>query len=264
MLFVNYLGQYVKLIRKAEQRGWTKKSAPCYVEKHHPFIRAIFGDNDRVVYLTGREHVVAHLLLFKACLKRYGKRHWKTWKAATAATAMGIIGERHWGRTPVSCSTLGLAREVDAENKRIAYTGVPQGPKPGSSRPGELNHFYGESHTEKSCALISEKGKGRVWWWCPETGKTTTSRKCPGKGWERGRPPTGPQQNPNPKQGSWNKGSKNCRSKAIYLRHMDWKEEKFYESALQASKEHNLTNSKLLATAHGKSNKHKGFVARFA
>jgi hypothetical protein len=158
LLFVNYLGQYVKLIRKAEQRGWTKKSAPCYVEKHHPFIRAIFGDNDRVVYLTGREHVVAHLLLFKACLKRYGKRHWKTWKAATAATAMGIIGKRHWGRTPVSCSTLGLAREVDAENKRIAYTGVPLPPRPGYR-------------------------------WYVNGSKQTRSNSHPGEGWVEGRLP---------------------------------------------------------------------------
>jgi hypothetical protein len=128
---VNYLKHYVKLIRKAEQRGWTKKSAPCYVEKHHPFIQAVFGENNRVVYLTAREHVVAHLLLFKAYLKRYGRHHWKTWKVAGAATAMQIIGERHWGRTPVSCSTLGLAREVDAENKRIAYTGTTLPPRPG-------------------------------------------------------------------------------------------------------------------------------------
>jgi hypothetical protein len=118
-------------MRKAEQRGWTKASAPCYVEKHHIFIKAIFGENDRVVYLTAREHVLAHLLLFKTYLKRCGRHNWKTWKAATAATAMGIIGERHWGRTTVSCSSLGLARKVDAENKRIKYTGTTLAPRPG-------------------------------------------------------------------------------------------------------------------------------------
>jgi hypothetical protein len=106
-------------------------SAPCYVEKHHVFIKAIFGENGRVVYLTAREHVLTHLLLFKAFLKRYGRHHSKTWKVAGAATAMGIIGERHWGRTPVSCGTLGLARKVDAENKSIRYTGTTLPPRPG-------------------------------------------------------------------------------------------------------------------------------------
>jgi hypothetical protein len=131
MYRVSYLGHYIKLMRKAEQRGWTKKSAPCYVERHHIFIKAIFGENGRVVYLTAREHVLAHLLLFKACLKRYGRNDWRTWKVAGAATAMGIICERHWGRTLVSCSSLGLARNVDAENKSIRYRGTKLPPRPG-------------------------------------------------------------------------------------------------------------------------------------
>ena len=146
-------------MRKAEQRGWTKATAPCYVEKHHVFIKAIFGENDRVVYLTAREHVIAHLLLFKACLKRYGRHDQRTWKVAGAATAMGMICERHWDRTPVTCSTLGLAREVEAENKSINYTGKPC--------PG--------------------RQKGRVWWNNGET--QTRSRVCPGEGWVRGRLP---------------------------------------------------------------------------
>ena len=261
---LNYLKQYIKLMRKAEQRGWTKKSAPCYVEKHHPFIRAIFGENDRVVYLTAREHVLAHLLLFKAFLSRYGRHHWKTWKAATAATAMGMVSKHTWERTSVSCYTLGLAREVDAENKRVMYTGVSQGPKPQNSKPGELNPFYGQKHTEETCKTISEKGIGRVWWFNITTGETTTSYDCPGPDWERGRPDLGSQSNPNPDQGEWMKGKGNHKSRAIYLRHEEWEGEKFYESALQASKEYGLTNGKLLGVAHGKTTKHKGFIARFA
>jgi len=143
-------------MRKAEQRGWTKKSAPCYVEKHHVFIKAIFGENNRVVYLTAREHVLAHLLLFKACLKRYGRHHWKTWKVATAATAMAIICEDHWGRTPPSCSTLGLARKIDAENKKLRYTGTTLPPRPGYT-------------------------------WYNNGVKQTRSKDHPGEGWVEGR-----------------------------------------------------------------------------
>jgi hypothetical protein len=60
------------------------------------------------------------------------------------------------------------------------------------------------------------------------------------------------------------RGSKNPKSRAIYLRHNDWEDEKYYESASQASKEYGLLNDKLLATAHGTRNHHKGFKARFA
>ena len=259
---MSYLKHYIKLMRKAERRGWTKESAPCYVERHHIFIKAIFGENGRVVYLTAREHVLAHLLLFKACLKRYGRHHWKTWKVAEAATAMGMLSKHTWQRTSVTCSTLGLARKVANENKSIQYTGVPQGPKPGTARPGQLNHFYGKKHTEETCQTISEKGLGRVWWHNTETGETTTSRECPGSNWKRGRPKLDKYTTPYPDRGM--RGSKNPKSRAIYLRHTDWDEEKFFESANQASQEYGLTNSKLLATAHGKIKQHKGFVARFA
>lgn len=250
-------------MRKAEQRGWTKKSSPCYVEEHHIFIKAIFGENDRVVCLTAREHVLAHLLLFKACLNRYGRHHWKTWKVAEAATAMGMLSKYTWQRTDVTCSTLGLARKVAAENKSIQYRGVPQGPKPGSSRPGSTNHFYGQSHTEETCRVISERGLGRVWWHNTETGETTTSRECPGPGWERGRPKLGARNNPYPDSHK-RVGGRNHKSRAIYLLHVDWESEEYYESARQAALEYGLQSGKLLATAHGKSKQHKGFVARFA
>jgi acyl-homoserine lactone acylase PvdQ len=208
--------------------------------------------------------VLAHLLLFKAFLKRYGRHHWKTWKVAGAAIAMGMISKYNWQRTAVTCSTLGLARKVDAENKSIRYKGVPQGPKPGSSRPGELNHFFGQTHTEENRALISEAGKDRFWWLNTETGETTTSKVCPGEGWIRKRLPTGKQKNPNPDKGKSHMGPKNHKSRAIYIRHVDWEGEKFYPSANQAAKEYGLLNCKLLATAHGTRKHHKGFIARFA
>jgi hypothetical protein len=120
------------------------------------FIKAIFGENNRVVYLTAREHVLAHLLLFKACLKRYGRHHWKTWKVATAATAMAIICEDHWGRTSVPCSTLGLARKVDSENKSIQYRGRTLPARPGY-------RWYNNGVVQ------------------------TRSKKYPGEGWVEGR-----------------------------------------------------------------------------
>lgn len=80
---MNYIKHYCNLIRKAEKRGYTRKKAKeveMYVEGHHTFPVSIFGKNGRIVFLTAREHYIAHILLEKICIKRYGNTHWKTIK----------------------------------------------------------------------------------------------------------------------------------------------------------------------------------------
>ena len=88
---MNYLKVYCNLIRKAEKRGYTKKRAKeqeLYVEGHHTFPISIYGKNRRIVYLTAREHYIAHSLLEKICIKRYGLNHWKTLKMIKAHVSM--------------------------------------------------------------------------------------------------------------------------------------------------------------------------------
>jgi len=80
---MNYLKAYCNLIRKAEKRDYTKKKAKeigLYVEGHHTFPKSIYGNNKRIVYLTAREHYIAHALLERVCIQRYGVEHWKTKK----------------------------------------------------------------------------------------------------------------------------------------------------------------------------------------
>jgi hypothetical protein len=80
---MNYLRTYCNIIRKAEKRGYTKKKAKeqgLYVEGHHIFPVSIFGKNKRIVYLTAREHYIAHALLERICIQRYGEEHWKSKK----------------------------------------------------------------------------------------------------------------------------------------------------------------------------------------
>ena len=77
---MNYLKVYCNLIRKAENRDCTEG----YVEKHHIFPKSIFGKNDKIVVLTGREHYIAHILLQKICEKRYGLKHKNTLKMLCA------------------------------------------------------------------------------------------------------------------------------------------------------------------------------------
>jgi hypothetical protein len=64
----NYLKHYTRLIRKAERRN----PPEGYLEKHHVFPVSVFGKNNRVVKLTGREHYIAHALLERIFIKRYG------------------------------------------------------------------------------------------------------------------------------------------------------------------------------------------------
>ena len=81
---MNYLKHYILLMRKAESR----KTPPGYVEKHHVFPKSIFGNNKRIVVLTAREHYVAHVLLEKAFISRYGEKHHYTIKMTYAHTSM--------------------------------------------------------------------------------------------------------------------------------------------------------------------------------
>lgn len=68
---MNYLRTYCNLIRKAQSREIPKG----YTEKHHIFPKSIFGNNNRIVRLTAKEHYIAHALLEKACVRRYGDKH---------------------------------------------------------------------------------------------------------------------------------------------------------------------------------------------
>lgn len=67
----NYFKHYVSLIKRAE----TRPPIYGYMEKHHVFPVSIFGKNKRIVKLTAREHYIAHALLEKIYIKRYGVNH---------------------------------------------------------------------------------------------------------------------------------------------------------------------------------------------
>jgi hypothetical protein len=81
---MNYLKVYCNLIRKAENRT----PPEGYTEKHHIFPISIFGKNRRVVALTAREHYIAHALLERVCIQRYGLKDQKTIKMTYAHSGM--------------------------------------------------------------------------------------------------------------------------------------------------------------------------------
>lgn len=81
---MNYLKIYIKICRNAERRDIPEQ----YTESHHTFPRAIFGENDRIVRLTAKEHFICHFLLWKECKKRYGTNHYRTYKMHHAFQSM--------------------------------------------------------------------------------------------------------------------------------------------------------------------------------
>jgi hypothetical protein len=82
---MRYLKHYIAIIRNAESRVIIEKHT---TEKHHVFPVSVFGKNDRIVKLTFREHLVCHILLWKAFQKRYGKTSRKTYKMLKACLIM--------------------------------------------------------------------------------------------------------------------------------------------------------------------------------
>ena len=85
---MNYLKVYCNLIRKAENRI----PPDGYTEKHHIFPVSIYGENNKIIVLTAREHYIAHTLLEKICIKRYGLNDQKTIKMVYAHTSMKANG----------------------------------------------------------------------------------------------------------------------------------------------------------------------------
>jgi hypothetical protein len=90
---MNYLRIYCNLVKLAEKRNWKKKQTNLYLEGHHIFPVSIYGKNNRIVYLTAREHFLAHWLLYKVCLKRYGIRNKKTFNMGSAFAMMCVSNQ---------------------------------------------------------------------------------------------------------------------------------------------------------------------------
>ena len=139
---MNYLKHYCNLIRKAENRTAPKG----YTEKHHTFPKSIFGKNNRIVVLTAREHYIAHALLEKICIQRYGKNHIYTEKMIYAHFLMNE-GKRYYN----SFLYENVRKKVsDLHSKRFSGKNNP--------RYGKIGVY---KHTEETKRKIRESNTGK-------------------------------------------------------------------------------------------------------
>jgi hypothetical protein len=170
---MNYLKHYCNLIRKAENRT----PPEGYTEKHHIFPVSIFGKNNRIVVLTGREHYIAHVLLEKICSKRYGVNHHKTFKMNNAHISMkrnGCYNSYLYENAKVRRSVLMIGNKYCLNKKHSEETKRKIGKanrgqtrseetkrKMSESTKGINSHFYGKTHSEDARRKMSEAKKGK-------------------------------------------------------------------------------------------------------
>lgn len=128
---MNYLKIYTTLCRRGINR---KLDCQIKSEIHHVFPESIYGENNLTSTLTTREHLVAHMCLLRAFIKRYGMNDLSTKKMAMAVHKMVYrlsrqlncrITSRHYeaARLAARLSKIGTARN---DMKGKAYFGASE------------------------------------------------------------------------------------------------------------------------------------------
>ena len=92
------------------------------------------------------------------------------------------IGRAHRGKiTPESTK-----KAVSLSNKTRKLS--PETLKKKSEGASGVNNpFFGKRHTEETRKTLSEKRKGKKWWYNPDSGESKMSKESPGTEWLRGR-----------------------------------------------------------------------------
>lgn len=192
---MNYVLHYNNLIYKAKNRD---SSILEYKENHHIVPKCLGGDNDKenLVFLTGREHFVAHLLLIKmypdnnklvyAAMRmtkqcnngRYyewlRKMHAENVSKQMKGNNFNLGRKRHLSeRQAISKAMVGIPKSKSTKDKMsIAQLGnqktkgLIRGKMSDEQKDKISKSKKGFRHTEESKRRISEKLKG-----VPKNGK---------------------------------------------------------------------------------------------
>ena len=109
---MNYLHVYIQLVRQYKARELPKG----YTEEHHYFPVSIFGNNDKTITVTYREHFVLHRLLAKIFEKRYGLSHAYTRKMNQAIHRM-VYGTKNQDRINRTSREFEIAKKAMKDAK---------------------------------------------------------------------------------------------------------------------------------------------------
>jgi hypothetical protein len=115
---MNYFKAYVNLIRKARTR-----SEPLFYEKHHIFPESIYGKNSKIVKLSQREHYIAHALLYKIFINRYGIWDKRSVKMIYAFWNMNITRKKY-SNSLLFCRIRSIFRRVRQKESVTLKTDV--------------------------------------------------------------------------------------------------------------------------------------------
>jgi hypothetical protein len=166
-----YFHWYQNLIQKAKNR---KLDDTVYKENHHILPRCLGGnnDNENLVFLTLREHYIAHLLLSKFyCGEAGRKMHYAMWIMLLQQKKRGSrVFEMY--RTKYIETSLKTQVITDEFRKNVskALTGKKKTKTEKALKRYEImktemrgsgNHMYGKKHSDETKKKISEKAKGR-------------------------------------------------------------------------------------------------------
>jgi len=179
---MNYLKVYCNLIRKAENRT----PPEGYTERHHIFPKSIFGNNNKIVILTAREHYVAHALLEKIYMNRYGLDDNRTKKMTYAFWIMcnrnkiktssiyenlkkrrsNILKELKGEKSPLYGREFSKSHRENLSKsqrkKKLSEEHKIKISKSSIFQKGEKNPNFGKSFTEETRKKLSDANKGKV------------------------------------------------------------------------------------------------------
>lgn len=166
MLFIDnkYTRIYNTIIERAKSR-----SLSCYTEKHHIIPRSLGGsDNDEnLVSLTAREHLICHLLLTKITQGQYREKmlyavQSMTMKSRTTKHRCTKINSRIYESIKKELSTIRSSKMSGKTYEEQMGKDRAKRKKASISKAHskENNPFWGKKHTAESRKLISENQRG--------------------------------------------------------------------------------------------------------
>lgn len=153
-----YTSIYFSLIETRKSRDLMNDE---YYEKHHIIPKTLGGSDidSNLVFLTYREHVIAHYLLTKMtdCINLK--------KMQMAFTAMIYLRNEDNKRSIPSLRYLEIAKKYAIEGKKGRKHSIETRIKIGKSREyksGEDHAFYGKSHSDDTKMIIRDKRSKQV------------------------------------------------------------------------------------------------------